>query len=218
MPTIGEVFGRVRRTWHQKGTAATLRFLLSRLFRHQRHVTYEADCQVPRTPSCWESSERMIEIGPDNLDDNLTPELQKFLGGEEAYEGLQGVRGGNRLFVITNGNEYVHRGYILFHTRQTKILGDREGAPLIAYCATLPSARGRGLYRRALNAELCYLQRNGYTRALIETDPENLPSRRGIESAGFKLAWETRVWIIVNWLVVQRIRKNGVTRLACFRV
>lgn len=218
MPHIGEAFGRIRRTWRQKGTAPTVRFLLSRIFRQQRHVTYEADCRIPREPSCWENGERMIEIGPENLDEHLSPELQSFLGGEEAYEGIQGLRGGNRLFVVTNGKEYVHRGYILLRTRQSKILGDPEGAPLIAFCATPPCARGRGLYRRALNAELCYLQRTGYTRALIETDPENLPSRRGIESAGFTLVWETQVWIILNCMVIQRIRKNGTTRLRCFCV
>lgn len=218
MHGISDIVGRIRRTWKQKGALATGRFLASRIFRHQKHVTYEADCRIPRQPTCWTTGEQMIELGPGNLDKHLTPELRSFLGGEEAYESLEGVRAGDCLFVVKNGLEYVHRGYILFHTRQTKILGDPDGSPLIAFCATARDARGKGLYRRALNSELVYLHKHGHQRAIIETDPENVPSRRGIEAAGFSLAWETQVWIIFNWFVVQQIRNREGTRLRCFHL
>ena len=218
MRSIGDIVGRIGRTWKQKGALATGRFLLSRIFRYQKHVTYEADCRTPRQPTCWTNGEQILELGPDNLDKNLTPELRSFLGGEEAYESLEGVRSGDRLFVVKNGKEYVHRGYILFHTRQTKILGDPDGAPLIANCATARDARGKGLYRRALNTELVYLHKHVYQRAIIETHPENVASRRGIEAAGFALAWETQVWIVFNWFVVQRIRSKEGTRLRCFHL
>ena len=145
---------------------------------------------------------------------NLTPDLFDFLGGGQAYESLQGVRGGDRLFVVARGSEYLHRGYILFRTQQTELLGETEGAPLIASCATAPAARGRGLYPRALNEELRYLHKHGYSRAIIETDPENHASRRGIEAAGFSLAWEMEAWIFINRFVFQRIRKQSRTRFA----
>ena len=216
MSRMGEVLLRIRRHWKQKGALATARFLLSRVFRHQKHVVYEADCRTPREPSHWADEERLVELGADNLDANLTPELQTFLGGEEAFESLQGVRGGDRLFLVVNGCEYLHRGYILFRTRQSKILGDPRADPLIANCATARGTRGRGLYRRALNAEVCHLQKLGYERVIIETQPDNHASRRGIEAAGFSLAWEAQVWIVLNWLVVQRVQKLGTTRWRCY--
>lgn len=119
-------------------------------------------------------------------------------------EYLEGVRKGNWLFVVRNGSEFQHCGYVLFNTRQTKIIGEMENPPLIAGCRTAPSAQGRGLYRRALNAEMCYLRDRGYRRAVIETDPLNIPSRKGIEAAGFQLCRDARVWILLNWLVVQK--------------
>ena len=114
----------------------------------------------------------------------MTPQLRAFLGGDAAEENLRGVRNGDHLFVVADQTEYLHRGYIVFHTRQSRIIGDPYGLPLIAYCYTSPKARGRGLYQRALNAELSYLRTQGHKRALIETEPSNTKSRKGI-GAGF---------------------------------
>ena len=202
---IRRAAGRIRRHWQQRGALVTVRFLLSRVFRHEIHVVYEI-CDKPRTAVRWEADEQLLQFGPENLDSALTPELRAFLGGDEAVESLEGVRAGDRLFLITSGNEYVHRGYIMFKTRQSKVLGDNDAAPIIGYCSTVPRARGRGLYRRALEAEVSYLQNRGYRRVLIETDPENYASLKGIEAAGFTFAWEASVWILLNLFVVRRIR------------
>src|SRR6516162_1866016 len=73
-------------------------------------------------------------------------------------------------------------------------------------------ARGRGLYRRALLAEMRHLGDRG-DRAVIETTPENLPSGKGIEAAGFRLCREVSGWIVLNWLVYQKaIEPSGATR------
>lgn len=206
---IGEMAGRLARYRRKRGMAATLRFLASRIFRCQVHVVYEAVCAPSGPEIGWGADERLLWLGPGTLDANLTPELREFLGGEEAHESLLGVRQGNILLVVTSRGEFVHRGYILFRTRQKKIVGETADAPLIANCATVPAARGRGLYTRALRAELEYLAGQGYSRAIIETHPSNVASRRGIEKAGFTFGWQASVWILLNWLVIQRIRKNG---------
>ena len=128
-------------------------------------------------------------------------------------DNLEGVRQGDELFVVANGAAYQHCGYILFKTRQTRVIGERKGTPLIACCLTAPAARGRGLYRRALIAELRHLWDRGYRRVVIETSPDNLPSRKGIEAAGFRLCREVSAWIVLNWLVYQkRIEPAGATR------
>jgi len=138
------------------------------------------------------------------------------LGGEGAVENLEGVRNGNRLFVVAKGDEFQHCGYILFKTRQTLIIGENGNPPLIACCQTTPAARGRGLYRKALHAELGYLWSKGHRRAVIETSPDNLPSRRGIEAAGFRPCREVEVWILASCVVWQKVSDSWGNRRKFF--
>ena len=201
--------GKLRRYWKQRGAFATLLFLASRLFRREIHIVYQASPGSAGDTVQLERDEQILQIGPENLDTILTPELRAFLGGGEAFDNLEGVRNGDRLFVIMAADEYLHRGYIMFSCRANKMLGDSEKRPIIGYCKTAPGARGRGLYRRALAAEKAYLWNHGYTSVLIETDPENYASRRGIEGSGFSFAWTVHVWIFFNCLVVRCLR-NGI--------
>lgn len=210
--------GRISRQFKQKGVWATVRFLFSRVFRSQKHLVFEAWLTEPLMAAAPDADHRLLELGPENLDAHLDSRLEEFLGGQEAFESLEGVRKGDRLFVIANGDEYLHRGYILFKTRQKRIIGETRDAPLIASCRTAAQARGRGLYRRALQEELRYLKSLGHERAIIETDPENIASRAGIVAAGFRSGWEARVWIVLNKVVVQRILRQSHSRWRVFFV
>jgi GNAT superfamily N-acetyltransferase len=213
---IGKLTGvadRVVRLYRQRGAWKTLRFLASRVLREQRTLVFQANLEAPWPPVEWESDEKVLHYGPPGLDEaSLTPELKSFLGGESAKENLEGLRNGDHLFIVEGASGYLHRGYILFKTKQSRIIGDAEELPVIAYCYTSPEARGRGLYRRALRAELSFLRSRGHRRALIETEPSNLASRKGIEGAGFSLAWEARVWILLNLVVLQCLRSETGTR------
>ena len=200
--TVALIGQRLRREWQSKGAWRTFRFLFSRIVRCWRAVVYEADLEPPRLPSNWNPDETLQSFGPEEIDTVLTPALRSFLGAD-GLENLEGVRNGNRLFLVSAGSTLLHCGYILFRTRQTKLIGEMGEPPVIACCFTSPAARGRGLYRKALNAELCFLRESGYKRAVIETDPDNLPSRKGIEAAGFRLIRSVRAWILLNWLVLQ---------------
>lgn len=211
-----QVTNRIGRYWRQHGARETVRFLGSRILRRRRYVVFEANLDTPRPATEWLAGEQLRLIGPETVDTEVTMEMRTFLGGDEAVENLEGVRNGDRLFVVANGREFQHCGYILFRSRQTKILGEDGNPPLIASCHTVPAARGRGLYRRALNAELCYLRELGYRRAVIETDPENIPSRKGIEGAGFRLCRETSVWIFLNWLVFENSMEPSGTKRRLF--
>jgi RimJ/RimL family protein N-acetyltransferase len=175
-------------------------------------VVYEVNLDTPRQATEWLPDEELTVIGPETVDSKVSVEMLEFLGGNEAVENLEGVRNGDRLFVVASTQDFQHCGYILFHTRQTRILGEDGNPPLIASCLTAPAARGRGLYRRALNAELCYLREQGFHRVVIETDPENIASRKGIEAAGFRLCRRTSAWIFLNWVVWQKLEENSGTR------
>lgn len=199
---------RIRRLAKRRGLIGTCRFLASRVFRHEERLVFERDCNVGVAPQ-WKRGEQLLEIGPENIDRAMTPALLKFLGGDEAFESLEGVRNGDRLFVVTGDGEYLHRGYVIFKNRQKRVLGDNSNAPVIGYCATTPAARGRGLYRRTLQAEVSYLGGLGHNRVLIETTPENRASRKGIEAAGFTLAWSANMWIILNTFVLRRTENHS---------
>lgn len=204
---------RIGTHWRHHGTLATLQFLASRIVRHQRHVVFEAVLDAAPDDVPLLEGERLKVIDRANLDSAIGADLRAFLGGDEAADNLEGVRNGNELFVVAHGAEYRHCGYILFRSKQTRIIGEPGDPPLIACCHTAPGARGRGHYRRTLIAELRHLWDRGYRRVVIETSPGNVPSRKGIEAAGFRLCREVSVWIVLNWLVYQkRIESSGVSR------
>jgi hypothetical protein len=204
--SVNEVISRLARLWKQRGAWATLRFAFTRMFRREIHWIYSIDAGRALAAIAWKPTERFRIVDARNLEAELNPALEEFLGGASAFENLCGVRKGDLLFLVTDEGQYVHRGYSLRKTRQKKLLGEQEDTPMIAYCYTAPAARGRGLYQRALVAEADHLQGAGFPRVVIETDPSNIASQKGILAAGFKYEREVRVWILLNSLVVRVTR------------
>lgn len=215
--TLQEFSERVHRHWRQYGGVRTARFLLGRVWRKWEGAVYEARLDSPRPPAVWEDGEYLQSIGPDNIDSDVTPDLAAFLGSE-AVENLDGVRKGNRLFVVSGEAGFLHCGYILFRTRQTRILGEQGQPPLIGGCYTAGPARGRGLYRKALLAELSFLREQGYQRAVIETHPKNTASRKGVEAAGFEFCRNVSAWILLNSVVLQKTVDSKAVQWRILRV
>lgn len=207
-----EIVRKLRRYWKAHGTVATLRFLRSRVLRSKRYLVYQALLNESRSASQWARSEELDIIDRKNLERKLDPELLAFLGGPAAEEYLDGVRHGDRLFIVTNGNRYVHYGYVMFNSKTTRIFGEKNEVPLIGNCFTAEEARGLGIYRKALNDELRFLHSLGFRRAVIETDPKNYASRKGIEAAGFRFVHEVRVWIVFNLIVLQQFKIDSGVR------
>jgi len=207
---VSQVVGRLRHQWQLTGPLATVRFVGSRLFRYQITRVYEADLRGPLPAAEWRPGERLEMIGPENLED-LTPAVRRFLGGA-GYECVAGIPRGDRLFLVASGEEYLHRGYVMAHSRTKRLIGEQDATPLIGYCYTAPTARGTGLYRRALLAELLYLQQAGYTRVAIDTHPDNYPSRKGIEAAGFTFLRTVSVWIVLSLFAIRRTEGGDGTR------
>jgi RimJ/RimL family protein N-acetyltransferase len=118
------------------------------------------------------------------------------------------IHGDGWLYVVFVNGECQHFGQVGFSSRQTRILGEPSQTPLIGPCVTVPEARGRGLYRRALAELGVLLQAAGHKRIIIETSPENYASQRGIEAAGYELQRIMNIWIFFNVLAVATIRIN----------
>jgi hypothetical protein len=204
--SVEDRISRIARLWSQRGAWATLRFLFTRIFRHEIHWIYTIGAVRARAAIAWKPTETFRIVDAGNIDTELNPALEGFLGGPSAVENLCGIRNGDLLFLVTDEKRYVHRGYALRRTRQKQLLGEDEDTPMIAYCYTAPWARGRGLYQRALVAEADYLQAGGFRRVVIETDPSNIASQKGILAAGFEYEREVRVWILLNSLVFRVTR------------
>lgn len=173
-------------------------------------MVYEADLEQPYAPALWTEGERLLVIGPDNLEPDLDPRIAAFLGGA-AYECVSGIRGGDRLFIVADAHEYLHRGYIILSGQARKLIWELEDVPVIGYCYTVAAARGRGLYRRALIAEMEYLRELGYRRVVIDTEPGNHASRKGIEAAGFVFVRTVSSWIVLSLFAIQRMKAGSRT-------
>lgn len=93
--------------------------LAGHIIRRRNHVVYELDLTLPREPVSWAPEERVIEIGPENIDAVMTPELLEFLGGESVRKSLEGVRQGNRLIVVRDDEGYAAYGHVVVNGPST---------------------------------------------------------------------------------------------------
>jgi hypothetical protein len=210
MPSISNIAGRLQDHWNEHGFFATLGLLGSKLLRYQITSVVDADLRTPLPPVEW-VRERVLIVDRDNVDSVLGPSERSFLAG--ADELIHGVRSGDRLFLVADGEEYLHRSYVMMSASNgKKLIGEAAETPLIGYAYTSAAARGRGLFRRALAAELCYLQKLGFKRALFEFHPDNTPSKKGSEAAGFRFVKTVSVWTVMSLFALQRAQTNNGTR------
>jgi RimJ/RimL family protein N-acetyltransferase len=189
--------------------------------RHNRRLIWEADLRAPRTPSQWAAGEQVTILGPDNVDREMTPALRDFLIATSAASELEGVRRGDRLFVIKSEDGYLAYSYIFFDTtketrRQAIILAEMRNTPIVGLSYTAPSARGRGLYQRILNDMFRFLHDIGPERAVCEVDPRNVPSNRASEAAGMRVCRQLSDWTILRWIVFQKVWEARKTRWRIF--
>jgi RimJ/RimL family protein N-acetyltransferase len=173
---------------------------------------------TPRVPSVWKAGEELIIIGPEDVDKKMTPQLHSFLRRSASAGEINGVRAGDRLFLVAAENEYLACSYIFFDTtretrRHARIYGEQCKTPIIGMSFTSPPARGRGLYRRILNDMFCFLERMEYDRAICEVHPRNFASNRASEHAGMRVCREIRDWALFNKVFIQRIKEPGKSRL-----
>ncbi len=179
--------------------------LADHVVRRRNCVVWEADLTVPRAPTSWAPGERAIEIGPENLDAVMTPELLAFLGGDRVRKSLEGVRRGNRLLVVVDDDGYAAYGHIVVNSEgYVRVLGEREPVPHLGNFFTASRARRRGLFKGILNESQRVLQQLGYGRALLETRPTNTASMRTNERMGMRIMRHLKGWIVFDSLVIQR--------------
>ena len=78
----------------------------------------------------------------------------------------------------------------------------------IFYCRTKEEYRGRGLYKASLSI-LCHWARERDPKAeiYIDTEPDNLPSRKAVEDVGFLPAGIITTWTLnlpkLRWIIIR---------------
>ena len=72
------------------------------LIQYRRRLVWEIDLTKEQPLSQWESGQSVIVLGPENMKRDMTAELRQFLGGDAATAELDGVAGGDRLFVVAS--------------------------------------------------------------------------------------------------------------------
>lgn len=184
--------------------------LAGHIVRRRNHVVFELDLTIPREPTVWAPGERVIEIGPENIDAVMTPELLEFLGGDAVRKSLEGIRRGNRLIVVADEEGYVGYGHVVVNaTPYLRALGESEPTPYLGNFLTVPRARRRGLLQRAGNECVLMLQRRGHRRVLAEARPSNAGSVKGMENQGMRRIRHLMGWILFERVVIQHDIQNA---------
>jgi RimJ/RimL family protein N-acetyltransferase len=224
MLSIGQsvtvAFEKVRSRVARNGILRTLTSALwtavSPILRRRNRLIWEMKLG-PRPASAWERDEELMILGPDNVDQELTAGLRSLLAEASATQEIEGVRGGDRLFVVASKTNFLACSYIFFDTtketrRHARIYGEPRNTPIIGMSFTSPAARGRGLYRRILNDMFVFLAEMRCERAICEIHPDNTPSNRASEAAGMRVCRELRDWSVLNRIFVQRVTEGGKSR------
>lgn len=214
LPQMLRRWDKLTRISSVSGPGGIVRFLFHRLlYRVWRTVVFEMRGQlIPQIE--WQQTE-LLRIYKDAKE--LPKSLADLIRNYE-FDLPEVLDRGGWVFVVLNEGECAHFGGVSFAARHLRILGEPTNTPIIGQCFTMPSARGKGLYKRALSAIAARLLAEGYKRILIETSPDNHLSRRGIEAAGFKLLREMKIHIMLNSLAVATIRGDGNRRVRAWLI
>lgn len=200
---IGRLLGRIRSVRAKTGIVGLVRFVAGHLFaRRWRSYLYALASPV-RVP--WPKTESFViytAVGPP-IPKATSDLIRRYERGL-----VESIHRDCWLYVVYVNGECQHFGRVGFSSRQVRILGELPQTVLIGPCVTIPQARGRGLYRRALAELGALLRAAGHKRIILETAPENYASQRGIEAAGYKLQRIMDIWIFFNALAVATIRIN----------
>ncbi len=189
-----------------RGPKAFAFFIMTRVLRRQSDMLFEIDPQVHSTSSSDFGEHQLVIIDRDRPPTTLDEDLIQQLFSDENGQYRSALNEGDSLYFVMNSDRQVlHFSYVQHQTRYKKILGEPVGVPLIGNCFTASQARGQKLYPKTL-IEICRnLAGQGCSRAIITCAPDNIPSIKGIERAGFSLIFRVESVLILSRFALQSI-------------
>jgi len=163
-------------------------FLCGSLFRNEKILIY---CMSLKDLDSEQGMRHSVPINKGMISDleSARKKLEKVPWEFKCdlYDGVQDF------FTYKENGEIGHISWLYYEGDPNRILrlGDGEGE--VKFCLTFPEHRGKGLYPAALQVIQGYLKEHGYRRCYICVKDDNVPSIRGIEKAGYRLAGSVRV-------------------------
>lgn len=207
---------RLRRSLRERGARATLaalgaqalRALIARdevlLFAHRPEI-------APARATTVTGRDLKVRLGTLSELADLAGEYPDEFDGARVMRARERLKRGDRLFFAMSGDTIVHVAWITVghEVRAEAELGPharlptKTPVPVIEDCWTPPAWRGRGVYSAVLDT-LCRTAEATYPLVFIGCLERNRASRRGIEKAGFELAFRMRRLRLCHWF--DRIR------------
>ena len=187
----------IRTLWWKRLASGVLRRLRVRRLRVE--FVYRHDLTnipaVPLDPACRievldpAQVERLLEAYPVNM----AEKHRRLAAGHICYIGLADGKVAHFNWVQSDGVHLIPPA-----GRRRRV---RPGEIWIYSSRTAEWARGRRLQPATLVAILEDFRRNGYSRAWICTERENLASQRGIERVGFRLVKKWRILLLSRYCI-----------------
>jgi hypothetical protein len=129
-------------------------------------------------------SATFLRVGADTL-----PALTAAMDRGSSAEILQRLEKGRRCYAAWVGDQLASYGWVSFDHEHIGELNLRiqllTGEAYIWDCVTVPAFRRNHLYSALLSHMIRELHAEGFCRAWIGADMENIPSQQGIARAGF---------------------------------
>jgi len=120
---------------------------------------------------------------------DILPALVATMARDTSVEILQRFETGRRCYVAWIGDQLAAYGWVSFDHEHIGELNLRinllQGEAYIWDCVTIPAFRRNHLYSALLSYIIQALHTEGFCRAWIGADLENIPSQQGIARAGF---------------------------------
>ena len=211
MTTLTELPRRLTAVWSKRGPRKFAIFVLGRFLRLQVDEVFGRDLRSPVEAAPAFEALRLSIVDARNPPDGLPDSLQKQLfSKEEAPLRAALYRDDALLFLSDASGRVAHASWIFFNSSYKRLLGLSDDVPLIGNCETIEAWRGRRLYPATLLSACAYLADvRRCSRVAISCSPANKPSVRGIERAGFVLEKRIYSLIVLNKLLLQKVRGGG---------
>jgi RimJ/RimL family protein N-acetyltransferase len=196
---------RLLAIYRSQGWPGLARFLATRIFQRREDLVYEMRLDDQAVKRLGEAFGSVVVVERRNLHSEATAAVERQILQGENLEYLAGLEGDDLMFAHLDERGQVETyAFALFDTQYKRVLQVPVSTPLIGNCYTQPALRGRGLYPRMLRTACLCLARRGFGSAVISCSPDNIPSIKGIERAGFRRLRHSTTWILLSRIVLAR--------------
>ncbi len=149
----------------------------------------------------------LCRVGADRPPDSLEPEVhQQLFALEDAQYRAQLYKDDLLFAVLDHEGRVIHHSYAFYRSSYKHLLGLDPKVPLIGNCETIEAWRGRGIFPSVLVAITHYLtEARDHDSIYTSCAPDNTPSMRAMEKAGFSPCRRISSIIFLNRYVVQSV-------------